>query len=208
VEYLLGVLIGLAGLAAIGVAGYFVLRRIFDRIADRVADQIGVTLAEVSGRAAATRAGQRTTAAARTVVSRWTNWDAYARAKGESPDAARREFAESIERIARVMDAAVRLPVVGPVGLDSLLGLFPVAGDAVSAGVSVYLIAKSLKYGVPHEVIARMLANVFVDMLLGAVPVAGDIADLMFRANVRNVAILREYLDAEAQVIDVMPQAP
>jgi hypothetical protein len=167
-----------------------------------------VTLAEVSGRAAATRAGQRTTAAARTVVSRWTNWDAYARAKGESPEAARLEFAESIERIARIMDAAVRLPVVGPVGLDSLLGLFPVAGDAVSAGVSVYLIAKSLKYGVPHDVIARMLANVLVDMLLGAVPVAGDIADLMFRANVRNVAILREHLDAEAQVIDVTPQAP
>jgi hypothetical protein len=208
VEYLLGVLIGLAGLAAIGVAGYFVLRRMFERVADRVADQIGVTLAEVSGRAAATRAGQRTTAAARTVVSRWTNWDAYARAKGESPETARREFAESIERIARIMDAAVRLPVVGPVGLDSLLGLFPVAGDAVSAGVSVYLIATSLKYGVPHDVIARMLANVLVDMLLGAVPVAGDIADLMFRANVRNVAILREYLDAEAQIIDVTPQAP
>jgi hypothetical protein len=80
-----------------------------------------------------------------------------------------------------------------------------VAGDAASAAVSVYLIAKSLKYGVPHDVIARMLANVLVDMLLGAVPVAGDIADLMFRANIRNVAILREYLDAEAQVIDVTP---
>jgi hypothetical protein len=205
VEYLLGVLIGLAGLAALGIAGYFVLRRMFERIADRVADQMGATLADVSGRAAATRMGQRTTAAARTAVSRWTNWDAYARAKGQSPDAARREFADSIERLARIMDAAVRLPVVGGVGLDSLLGLFPVAGDAVSAGVSVYLIAKSLKYGVPHDVIARMLANVLVDMLLGAVPVAGDIADLMFRANVRNVAILREYLDAEAQVIDVTP---
>jgi hypothetical protein len=200
------VAIGVAGLAVLGVAAYFLLRRLFDRIADRVADQIGVALADVSGRAAATRMGQRTTAAARTAVSRWTNWDAYARAKGQSPDAARREFADSIERVARLMDSLVNLPIVGPVGLDALLGLFPVAGDAASAAVSVYLIAKSLKYGVPHEVIARMLANVLVDMLLGAVPVAGDIADLMFRANIRNVAILREYLDSEAQVIDVTPR--
>ena len=202
-EFVAGVAVGLVGLAVLGVAGYFFLRRLFERVADRVADQIGVALADVSGRAAATRMGQRTTAVARTAVSHWTNWDAYARAKGQSPDAARREFAESIERIARLMDGLVNLPIVGPVGLDALLGLFPVAGDAASAAVSVYLIAQSLKYGVPHDVIARMLANVLVDMLLGAVPVAGDIADLMFRANIRNVAILREYLDAEAQVIDV-----
>jgi hypothetical protein len=200
-EFATGVAIGLVGLAVLGVAGYFFLRRLFERIADRVADQIGVALADVSGRAAATRMGQRTASAARTAVSQWTNWDAYARARGESPDAARREFAESIERVARLMDGLVTLPVVGPVGLDAVLGLFPVAGDAASAAVSVYLIAKSLKYGVPHDVIARMLANVLVDMLLGAVPVAGDIADLMFRANIRNVAILREYLDA--QVIEV-----
>jgi hypothetical protein len=202
-EYLIGVLIGLAGLAAIGVAGYFFLRRLFQRIADRVADQIGVALADVGGRAARTAAGRRATTSARAAASRWTNWDTYARARGESPEAARREFAASIERLARTMDGLVDVPLIGPVGLDALLGLFPVAGDAVSAGVSVYLIAKSLRYGVPHDVIARMLANVLVDMLLGAVPVAGDIADLMFRANIRNVAILREYLDAEAQVIDV-----
>ena len=202
-DFATGVVIGLVGLAVLGVAGYFFLRRLFDRIADRVADQMGMALADVSGRAAATRMGRRTTAAARTAVSRWTNWDAYARVKGQSPDAARREFAESIERVARLMDGLVDLPIVGPVGLDAVLGLFPIAGDAASAAVSVYLIAQSLKYGVPHDVIARMLANVLVDMLLGAVPVAGDIADLMFRANIRNVAILREYLDAEAQVIDI-----
>ena len=34
------------------------------------------------------------------------------------------------------MDSAVDLPVIGPVGLDALLGLFPLAGDAVAAAVS------------------------------------------------------------------------
>ena len=41
----------------------------------------------------------------------------------------------------------------------------------------------------------RMLANVLFDVIVGAVPVAGDLADMWFRANMRNVAILREYLE-------------
>ena len=80
------------------------------------------------------------------------------------------------------------------------------AGDTISAGVSVWLIARSLRYGVPSDVIARMLANVLVDLLVGAVPVVGDLADIWFRANERNISLLREYLGDEARdVIDVTP---
>ena len=67
------------------------------------------------------------------------------------------------------MDGAVRLPVIGPVGLDAVLGLFPVAGDVLSAGIAVSLIGRSLKYGVPHELIGRMLGNVLFDLILGSV---------------------------------------
>lgn len=208
-EILLAIGIGVLVLAGLGVAGYFILRRLFERIADRVADRIGNILAELAGRAVTTRAGQRASATASRVVGRVTHLGAYAAAQGLPEEAARREFAQSIERIARIMDSAVELPVVGPIGLDAVLGLFPVAGDVVSAAVSVSLIAKSLKYGVPHDVIARMLANVLFDMLLGAVPVAGDMADMWFRANLRNVELLRAYLDDEAQnTIDVTPTRP
>ena len=49
-----------------------------------------------------------------------------------------------------------------------------------------------------------MLANVLFDVVIGAVPVAGDLADIWFRANTRNVAILREYLESEASdIIDI-----
>jgi hypothetical protein len=72
--------------------------------------------------------------------------------------------------------------------------------------VSVMLIARSLKYGIPREIIARMLANVLLDLLVGAIPIAGDLADIWFRANARNVALLREYLGDEARnTIDVTP---
>ncbi len=38
---------------------------------------------------------------------------------------------------------------------------------------------------------ARMLANVLLEGAVGAVPFAGDAFDILFRANRRNVALLR-----------------
>jgi hypothetical protein len=202
--FLLGTAAGVLVLGGVGIAAYFILRRAFERVSHRVADDIGQALAEISGRAAATPLGQRASAAAR--AAGVTHLGAYAAARGMSEDAARREFAQTVERIARIMDNAVRIPIVGPIGLDAALGLFPVAGDAVSATISIALIARSLKYGVPREIIARMLANVLVDALIGAVPLIGDLADIWFRANARNVQLLRAYLGAEAtDVIDVTP---
>jgi Domain of unknown function (DUF4112) len=205
-DFLIGVAVGVVALGAIGLALYFVLRRTFERASHRVADDIGNVLADLSGRAAGTPMGQRAEAAARAAAGGVTHLGAYAAAKGMSEEAARREFTETIERLARLMDNAVRLPIIGPVGVDAALGLFPVAGDALSAAIAVSLIARSLKYGVPRDVIARMLANVLVDVLVGAVPLVGDLADIWFRANARNVELLREYLAADARdVIDVTP---
>ena len=205
-EFLLGIAVGVLALGAIGLGLYFVLRRTFERAAHRVADDIGNVLADLSGRAAATPVGRRAEAAARAAAGGVTHLGAYAAANGMSEEAARREFAETIERLARLMDSAVRIPVIGPVGADAVLGLFPVAGDAVSAAIAVSLIARSLKYGVPRDVIARMLANVLVDVLVGAVPLVGDLADVWFRANARNVQLLREFLAADARdIIDVTP---
>ena len=203
-DFLVQLVTALVVLAAAGVVGYFILRRLFDRASARIADHIGLVLAQLAGRAATTRVGQRTESAARAAAGRFTHLGAYAAAEGVSEDEARREFSRSIERIARLMDSAVNLPVIGPVGLDALLGLFPVVGDTIAAAVSISLIAKSLKYGVPREIIAKMLGNVLFDLLLGAVPGVGDVADIWFRSNARNVALLREFLGDEARnTIDV-----
>jgi hypothetical protein len=40
-----------------------------------------------------------------------------------------------------------------------------------------------------------MLANVALDGVVGAVPLAGDMFDVAFRANRRNMALLRARLD-------------
>jgi hypothetical protein len=43
-----------------------------------------------------------------------------------------------------------------------------------------------------------MVANMFVDVLFGAIPVVGDLFDVAFRANTRNMALLRAHLAQEA----------
>lgn len=194
-------------LAVAGVAVYFVLRRLFERASARIADHIGRVLAELAGHAATTRVGRSTGSAARAATGGFTHLGAYAAAEGISEEEARRQFVRSIERTARLMDAWVKLPVVGPVGLDALLGLVPVVGDTVAAAISISLIARSLKYGVPDDIIARMLGNVLFDLLLGAIPGVGDVADMWFRSNLRNLELLREYLGDEARnTIDVTPR--
>lgn len=106
-----------------------------------------------------------------------------------------------VERLARVMDAAIAIPGLGRrIGWDALIGLIPAAGDTLTAVIALYPVAEALRLGAPRGVIARMLANVGVDWLVGSVPLAGDLFDVAFRANVRNAKLLRAWFDAERVV--------
>ena len=40
--------------------------------------------------------------------------------------------------------------------------------------------------------IARMMANTLLDTTVGAIPILGDAFDVMFRANMKNMALLRQ----------------
>jgi hypothetical protein len=42
-----------------------------------------------------------------------------------------------------------------------------------------------------------MLGNVAIDGAVGAVPLLGDAFDVVFKANVRNVRMLRRWLDKQ-----------
>lgn len=102
-----------------------------------------------------------------------------------------------LEGLARLFDSAFAIPVVGTrVGADALLNLVPGAGLALAKAVSAYLIWEAYRLGVPRGVITRMAANVAVDLAISVVPVAGWIADIFFRANLRNMKLLREHLEA------------
>ena len=101
-----------------------------------------------------------------------------------------------LRHLARLLDSAFRVPGTRwRVGFDGLLGLLPVAGDAVGLLLALWLVAEARRLGVPFGVLVRMLLNVLVDALVGSVPVAGDIFDFAFKANERNLRLLERHLD-------------
>ena len=102
-----------------------------------------------------------------------------------------------LEKLSWTLDANWRIPLTGiRFGVDPLLGLVPIAGDLASTAISAYLILEARRLGAPAGTIARMVGNVAVDAMFGAVPIVGTVFDVAFRANRRNVAVLREHIEA------------
>ena len=127
-----------------------------------------------------------------------TNARTYASGSGFTRQRSRAERVKRLESIANVMDTAFVVPGTGiRFGFDGLIGLVPGIGDAVTTALSLYIVHEAWQLGAPKHLIGRMLANVALDGAIGAVPVAGDVFDVMWRANKRNVRILREWLDRD-----------
>jgi hypothetical protein len=105
------------------------------------------------------------------------------------------EAISRLDALATVMDSLVTIPGTNVrIGVDALLGLVPVIGDIASQAISGYLIWEARRLGASKLVIGRMIANSAVDTVIGAVPFLGDAFDVAFRANKRNVALLRTHL--------------
>ncbi len=103
-----------------------------------------------------------------------------------------------LERVARLLDSAVRVPVLGwRIGLDAPLNLIPGAGLLTSTAVSGWLVWEAHRIGAPRPLALRMAGNVAIDAAISAIPIVGWLGDLFFRANDRNVALLRRHLDAQ-----------
>jgi hypothetical protein len=95
-----------------------------------------------------------------------------------------------LDRLADLMDS--RFSFLGVrFGLDSILGLVPGIGDAAALGMSGYLIAEAARAGASKGTLAKMAVNSGVDAVLGSVPIIGDAFDVVFKANRRNVALVR-----------------
>lgn len=111
---------------------------------------------------------------------------------GTDPQSVRRR----IEALERLLEGLVEVPGLGrKVGLDALIGLVPVVGDAVTALMGLYLVWEARNLGMPKWKLWQMAGNVGIDSLLGAVPVAGDLFDFVYRSNSKNIKIIRKHLD-------------
>lgn len=106
------------------------------------------------------------------------------------------EYAEIewIDNMSKILDNRFRIPGTDiRFGVDFLIGLVPYAGDMLSFGISGTLIVAMARHGASGRVIARMLWNVFLDTVVGAIPILGDLFDLTYKANRRNVNLLKEH---------------
>lgn len=101
-----------------------------------------------------------------------------------------------LEALARLMDGVFQVPGTNiRLGLDAIIGMVPVAGDVVTGAISTYLIWEARQLGAPRHLIARMVANTLLDTTVGAIPVLGDAFDVMFRGNMKNMALLRKHME-------------
>jgi hypothetical protein len=120
-----------------------------------------------------------------------------------SRQAARQLDSESVEQarlrldaLARMLDSAFTIPgTTVRVGADAALNLIPGLGTLAAKGVASYIIYEARRLGVPTSTLLRMMGNVGVDFVISAVPVIGWFGDIFFRANSRNIALIRRHLD-------------
>jgi hypothetical protein len=103
-----------------------------------------------------------------------------------------------LDALAKLLDVAFVLPGTNiRYGIDGLIGLIPVVGDLLTTAVSLWIVREARSLGAPKHVVARMLGNVALDGVVGLVPFAGDAFDVMFRANVRNMRLLKKWMDKQ-----------
>jgi len=108
----------------------------------------------------------------------------------------RAERIARIDALATLLDTAIVIPGTQiRFGLDAVIGLIPGIGDVITTIMALFIVSEARALGAPPLVIARMIANVALDGVVGAVPLAGDVFDAAFRANRRNMALLRAHLD-------------
>ena len=110
----------------------------------------------------------------------------------------REERLSRLEALGNLLDTAFILPGTNVrYGLDGLIGLIPIVGDIITTAIALWIVREARALGAPRYLVARMLGNVALDGVVGLVPLVGDAFDVAFKANVRNVRLLRRWIDKQ-----------
>jgi heme/copper-type cytochrome/quinol oxidase subunit 3 len=106
-----------------------------------------------------------------------------------------------ISRFSYLMDEQFRFPGTKfRFGLDPILNLFPFVGDMAGLLISGGLLMAMAKKGASNKLVVLMSANILLDATVGAIPVIGQIFEFFFKANTRNIRLMKEhYLENKHQ---------
>jgi hypothetical protein len=101
---------------------------------------------------------------------------------------------DALRSLKRLLDEAFRVPGTRiRFGWDPIIGLVPWVGDLLTAVFSCAIIVQAHRMRIPRVVVVRMLLNVGLDLLIGIVPVVGDVADVFWKSNTKNFALLEHH---------------
>jgi len=101
-----------------------------------------------------------------------------------------------VDRWTDLLDTKFRIPGTQiRFGGDFLVGLLPGVGDALSLSFSGVLIATMAKNGASGKLVVQMLLNILLDSIVGSIPIFGNVFDLYYKANLRNLRLMREHYE-------------
>ena len=98
---------------------------------------------------------------------------------------------QALRKLQRLLDEAFRVPGTGVrFGWDAIVGLVPGGGDVLTALLGGAILVHAHRMRVPRVIQARMLINLGLDLVIGLVPFVGDVADVFWKSNTKNLALL------------------
>ena len=102
------------------------------------------------------------------------------------------EIQENVDRIARAMDDAIRVPGTNfRLGWDGILGFIPGIGGVLTIVSHLYMVRQASHVGIRKRIYARMILNALIDFLIGVIPGVGDVCDIFWKSNRKNANLLR-----------------
>jgi hypothetical protein len=118
-----------------------------------------------------------------------------------------RAILKRLDTFSRFTDSSIRIPFTRfRIGAEPIIGLIPVVGDMAGLLLSGYVLLEAQRAGASREVKVKILHNMGIDFLGGLLPVVGDAFDAIYKANIRNARLLRNYLEKE--LVEEPPSSP
>lgn len=112
---------------------------------------------------------------------------------------------QKFEKWAEALDS--KFTIFGlPVGWDSILGLVPGVGDAVTVVPAALMIHAGHRRGIRKRALGRIAWNTGLDLAVGSIPLVGDLFDFAFKSHKKNVGVLRAEF-ARLETSKTVPQA-
>jgi len=111
---------------------------------------------------------------------------------GRRPEDVRRR----VMAMERLLEGLLEIPFIKRrIGLDVLLDIIPIGGDAAGAVLGAYLVWEARNLGMSKLSMLRMSWHVALNALIGIIPGIGPVATYFYRSNTYNLRIIIKHLD-------------